>query len=38
MSPAEKAAIPYSSPYWEGQYERFTRVPFTIIYTARKPF
>ena len=37
MSPAEKAAIPYSSSHWEDQYERFIRVPFTIIYTARKP-
>ena len=36
MTPAEKRAIPYSGPYWEQQYQRFLRVPFTIIYVARK--
>ena len=28
---------PYSGPYWEGQGERLSRVPFAIVYAARKP-
>ena len=36
MGAAHKRAIPYSSSYWERQYQRFRRVPFTIIYVARK--
>ena len=36
MSEAERAAIPYSGSFWEKQYDRFRKVPFTIIYTARK--
>jgi SAM-dependent methyltransferase len=37
MSEAEKRAIPYIGPAWEKLYERFKRVPFAIIYAARKP-
>ena len=37
MSQAERAAIPYSGNFWEKQYDRFRKVPFAIIYTARKP-
>lgn len=37
MSDGEKQAVPYISPHWERQYQRFRRVPFTIIYVARKP-
>ena len=36
MSDAERRAIPYSGQFWEGQYERLRRVPFAIIYVARK--
>ena len=36
MSEAEKRLIPCAGPYWDSQYERFKRVPFTIIYVARK--
>jgi hypothetical protein len=36
MTATAKGAIPYSSAYWETQYQRLSRVPFTIIYTARK--
>jgi ubiquinone/menaquinone biosynthesis C-methylase UbiE len=36
MSEAELRAMPYTGPFWERQYERFSRVPFTIIYVARK--
>lgn len=27
---------PYSGPYWHGHEERFSRVPFAIVYVARK--
>ena len=37
MTDAEKMVIPCAGPYWDSQYERFKRVPFTIIYVARKP-
>ena len=37
MTETAKAAIPYAGPYWESQYERFKRIPFAIIYKARKP-
>lgn len=36
MSDEEKKAIPYGGPFWEGQYERFSRVPFSIVFRARK--
>ncbi len=31
------AVAPYTSSFWEGQYERLSRVPFSIVYVARKP-
>ena len=37
MSETQKMGMPCAGPYWESQYERFKRVPFTIIYVARKP-
>ena len=37
MGEAEKRSIPYWGKSWEVEYERFSRVPFTIIYVARKP-
>ena len=36
MSEDERRMIPYRGAAWERQYERMSRVPFTIIYTARK--
>ena len=36
MSESERRIIPYRGLAWERQYERMSRVPFTIIYTARK--
>ena len=36
MSKQERADIPYSGSFWETQYDRFRKVPFAIIYTARK--
>ena len=36
MSEAEKRAMPYSGPFWENQQERLSRVPFSIVYKARK--
>jgi ubiquinone/menaquinone biosynthesis C-methylase UbiE len=36
MSESELSTVPYRGPTWERQYERMSRVPFTIIYTARK--
>ena len=36
MSPAERADIPYSGNFWEEQYDRFRKVPFAIVYSARK--
>ena len=36
MSEPELRAMPYTGQFWERQYERFSRVPFTIIYVARK--
>ena len=27
---------PYAGPYWEGSQERFRRVPFAVVYAARK--
>lgn len=32
-----KTMTPYSSPFWEQQYKRLSRVPFSIVYLARKP-
>ncbi len=37
MSAAERQAIPYGGAYWESQYERLSKIPFAIIYKARKP-
>ena len=37
MSDAEKADIPYRGASWEADYERMSKVPFNIIYVARKP-
>ena len=37
MSDAEKARIPYRGAAWESDYERMSKVPFNIIYVARKP-
>ena len=28
--------IAYGGPYWEGMYERLSRVPFSIVYKAVK--
>ena len=36
MTDDEKKAIPYGGPFWEGQYERLSKVPFSIVYKARK--
>ena len=36
MSDSEKGAIPYSGPFWEKQYDRLRRVPFSIVYRGRK--
>ena len=36
MSPEEREAIPYTGSFWEKQYDRFRRVPFAIVYVARK--
>lgn len=36
MSETERRAIPYTGDFWEKQYERLARVPFAIIYKARK--
>lgn len=36
MTDEEKRAIPYGGPFWESQYERLSKVPFSIIYKARK--
>lgn len=37
MSDAEKANIPYRGTIWESDYERMSKIPFNIIYVARKP-
>ena len=37
MSDAEKSRIPYRGATWESDYERMSRVPFNIIYVARRP-
>lgn len=37
MSDSDLRMIPYRGVVWEQQYERMSCVPFTIIYTARKP-
>jgi ubiquinone/menaquinone biosynthesis C-methylase UbiE len=31
-----EAVAPYTSSFWEGQYERLSRVPFSLVYVARK--
>lgn len=36
MTEEEKKAIPYGGPFWEGQYERLSKVPFSIVYRAKK--
>ena len=36
MSESELRIVPYRGADWERQYERMSRVPFTIIYAARK--
>ncbi len=37
MSEEEKVEkIAYGGPFWEGMYERFSRVPFSIVYKAFK--
>ncbi len=37
MSDAEKAKIPYRGTTWESDYERMSKIPFNIIYVARRP-
>ena len=37
MTDDDKRAIPYGGAYWESQYERLSRIPFAIVYKARKP-
>ncbi len=37
MSDPEKATIPYRGSTWESDYQRMSKVPFNIIYVARKP-
>ena len=37
MTDAEKDAIPYRGSTWESDYRRMSKVPFNIIYVARKP-
>ena len=37
MTDAEKNEIPYRGTIWESDYERMSKVPFNIIYVARKP-
>lgn len=34
MTPEELASLPYRGSYWESQYERLSRVPFSIVYVA----
>lgn len=37
MTEAERRRlIPYGGAYWESQYERLSRIPFAIVYKARK--
>ena len=36
MTDEEKRAIPYGGPFWESQSERLSKVPFSIVYKARK--
>lgn len=36
MTPEEKLNVPYAGPYWESQYERLSRVPFSIVYRAKR--
>ena len=36
MSDAEKSRIPYQGTLWESDYERMRRIPFNIVYVARK--
>ena len=36
MSDAEEAKIPYRGTMWERDYERMSKVPFNIIYVARR--
>ncbi|MCI0438099.1 MAG: class I SAM-dependent methyltransferase [Chloroflexi bacterium] len=36
MTEDEKRIIPYRGVYWESQYERLSRVPFAIVYRAKK--
>ncbi len=31
-----RSHVPYAGKFWEGQYERLRRVPFSIVYRARK--
>ena len=31
-------SAPYGGPYWESQWERLSKVPFAIVYKARKPY
>ncbi len=35
-SEGEQRASPYTGAFWEGQRERLSRVPFAIVYRARK--
>lgn len=37
MTNEEKSVIAYGGAYWEGQYERLSRIPFSIVYKAIKP-
>lgn len=36
MTDDEKRKIPYGGKYWEGQYERLRKVPFSIVYRATR--
>lgn len=36
MSESERRGLPFSGAFWEDQYDRLRRVPFSIVYLARK--
>ena len=36
MTDSERLEIPYGGQFWESQYERLCRVPFSIVLTGRK--
>jgi hypothetical protein len=35
-APEEAAGSPYAGEYWEGTRERMLKVPFAIVYVARR--